>query len=141
MMSADAVLWAIGRVRPNTGWLPSSLLDEDGFVRADTTLQTPDHPEIFAIGDVAATDPLRSSARARADGLLARNIEAHLAGGELRKFRAARRRWGSVLGVESDGLRVYAPSGQAFRLPAWSVRTIVQPLIVRRGIYGGVRRR
>ncbi|MCX6401811.1 MAG: FAD-dependent oxidoreductase [Propionibacteriales bacterium] len=138
--SADAVLWAIGRVSPNTGWLPASLLDDDGFVRADTTLQTPDHPEVFAIGDVAATDPLRSSARARADGLLARNIRAHLAGGELKEFRPARRRWGSVLGFETDGLRVYAPTGQAFRLPAWSVRAIVQPLIVRRGIYGGVRR-
>ena len=30
---ADATLWAIGRVRPNTGWLPDSLLDEAGFVR------------------------------------------------------------------------------------------------------------
>lgn len=138
-MPADAVLWAIGRVHPNTGWLPSSLLDDDGFVRADATLQTPDHPEIFAIGDVAATDPLRSSARARADGRLARNVRAHLVGGELKEFRPARRRWGSVLGVEADGLRVYAPTGQAFRLPAWSVRSILQPWIVRRGIYGGIR--
>jgi hypothetical protein len=31
--SADAVLWTIGRVRPNTDWLPSELLDEHGFVR------------------------------------------------------------------------------------------------------------
>ena len=33
--SADAVLWAIGRVRPNTDWLPAELLDEQGFVRDD----------------------------------------------------------------------------------------------------------
>ena len=26
--SADAVVWAIGRVRPNTDWLPAELLDE-----------------------------------------------------------------------------------------------------------------
>ncbi|KRA38340.1 MULTISPECIES: FAD-dependent oxidoreductase [unclassified Nocardioides] len=138
---ADAVLWAIGRVSPNTGWLPPGLLDEAGFVRADLTLQTPEHPEIFAIGDVAATDPLRSSARARADGLLASNIRAHLTGRELKAFRPVERRWGSVLGVEADGLRVFAPNGRPFRFPAWSVRAVLQPWIVDRGIYGGIRRR
>ncbi len=35
---ADATLWAIGRVRPNTGWLPDSLLDEAGFVRVSPDL-------------------------------------------------------------------------------------------------------
>jgi NADH dehydrogenase FAD-containing subunit len=70
--SADAVLWAIGRVRPNTDWLPAELLDEQGFVRVSPDLRVPGHPAVFALGDVAATDPLRTSARNRADGLLAR---------------------------------------------------------------------
>ncbi|WP_182377491.1 FAD-dependent oxidoreductase [Nocardioides sp. WS12] len=138
---ADAVVWAIGRVRPNTNWLPSYLLDEGGFVRVEPTLQVPGHPEVFAIGDVAATDELRSSARNRADKMLAANIRAFVGEGDLKTFRAPRRRWGSVLGVEADGLRVYAPSGQPFRFPAWSVRSILQPWIVERGIYGGIRRR
>lgn len=138
-IAADAVVWAIGRVRPNTDWLPPYLLDEGGFVQVGPTLQVPGHPEVFAIGDVAATDPLRSSARNRADKLLAANIRAHLAGRRLGEFKAPRRRWGSVLGVEADGLRVYAPSGHPFRFPAWSVRAVLQPWIVRRGIYGGVR--
>lgn len=136
---ADAVVWAIGRVRPNTGWLPQDLLDEDGFVRTGPTLQVPGHPDVFALGDVAATDPLRSSARNRADKLLARNIRAHLAGRPLGEFTAPRRRWGSVLGVEPDGLRVFTPGGRPFRFPAWSVRAVLQPWIVRRGIYGGIR--
>ena len=83
---ADAVVWAIGRVRPNTGWLPDSLLDEHGFVDVGPTLQTRARPEVFAIGDVAATDPLRSSARNRADGLLAENIRAYLAGRPLKRL-------------------------------------------------------
>ena len=33
--SAEAVLWAIGRVQPNADWLPPGLLDEHGFIRAD----------------------------------------------------------------------------------------------------------
>lgn len=138
-LAADAVVWAVGRVRPNTDWLPGALLDDDGFVRVLPTLQLPDHPQVFAIGDVAATDPLRSSARNRADRLLAANIRAHLEGRALRSFRAPRSRWGSVVGPQPDGLQVYAPSGHPFRFPAWSVARVLQPWIVRRGIYRGVR--
>ena len=45
-----------------------------------------------------------------------------------------------MLGVQPNGLEVFAPTGQAFRFPAWSIETVLQPWIVRRGIYGGVRR-
>ncbi|KWX63282.1 FAD-dependent oxidoreductase [Mycobacterium sp. NAZ190054] len=137
--TADAVLWAIGRVRPNTGWLPAELLDEHGFVRVLPTLQVPGHPEVFAVGDVAATDPLRSSARNRADGLLARNIRAAFAGKPLRNYRPPGRRWGSVVGIQPDGLEVFAPDGRAFRFPAWSFEPVLMRMIVRRGIYRGVR--
>ncbi|MBM0124966.1 FAD-dependent oxidoreductase [Pimelobacter simplex] len=137
--AADAVVWAIGRVRPNTAWLPLELLDDAGFVRVEPTLRVPGTDEVFAIGDVAATDALRSSARNRADRLLAANVRAHLTGRPLRGFTPPRRRWGSVLGPEADGLRVFAPSGHPFRFPAWSVHRVLQPWIVRRGIYRGVR--
>ncbi len=138
-VQADATLWAIGRVRPNTAWLPDSLLDEAGFVRVAPDLSVVGARDVFAIGDVAATDPLRGSARNRADRMLAHNVRRHLADAPLRTYRARRRRWGSVLGPQPDGLRVFTPSGRCFRFPAWSVRAIVQPWIVRRGIYGGVR--
>lgn len=138
--AADAVLWAVGRVRPNTDWLPADLLDGAGFVRVDATLRMPDVPGGFAIGDVAATDEMRTSARNRADRLLARNVVAHLQGRPLASYRGRERRWGSVLGPEPDGLRVFTPKGRPFRFPAWSVDRVLQPWIVRRGIYGGVRR-
>ena len=137
--TADAVLWAIGKVRPNTGWLPETLLDDRGFVIVEPSLRVPGHPGVFAIGDVAATDPVRNSARNRADRLLAHNIRAELAGKPLRDYRPRRGRWGSVTGVQSNGLEVFAPGGQMFRFPAWSIRRILNGLIVRRGIYRGVR--
>ncbi|MBW8711830.1 MAG: FAD-dependent oxidoreductase, partial [Mycobacterium sp.] len=137
--SADAVLWATGRVRPNTDWLPSELLDERGFVRVTPELRVPGHAGVFAVGDVAATDPLRSSARNRADGLLANNIRAEFAGRPLRSYRPPKRRWGSVLGPQRDGLEVFAPNGRAFTFPAWSFDRVLMPLIVRWGIYRGVR--
>jgi NADH dehydrogenase FAD-containing subunit len=137
--SAEAVLWTIGRVRPNTEWLPKELLDEHGFVRVTPELRVPDHPGVFALGDVAATDPLRSSARNRADGLLAHNILAEFEGKPLRSYRPPKGRWGSVIGIQRDGLEVFAPNGRAFRFPAWSFESILMPWIVRRGIYRGVR--
>ena len=137
--SADAVLWAIGRVRPNTAWLPPELLDERGFVRVTPELRVPGHRGVFALGDVAATDPLRSSARNRGDALLAHNIRAEFAGRPLREFRAPRRRWGSVLGIQADGLEVFLPTGRVFRFSPWSVDRVVMPWIVRWGMYRGVR--
>jgi NADH dehydrogenase FAD-containing subunit len=137
--SADAVLWAIGRVRPNTEWLPAELLDENGFVRVTPELQVPGRRGVFAVGDVAATDPLRTSARNRADGLLAHNVRAEFAGRPLRSYRPPKRRWGSVLGPQRDGLEVFAPNGRAFTFPAWSFDRVLMPLIVRWGIYRGVR--
>ena len=137
--SADAVLWAIGQVRPNTDWLPTELLDDRGFVRVTAELRVPGHRGVFAVGDVAATDPLRSSARNRADGLLAHNVRAEIAGRQLRTYRAPTRRWGSVLGPQPDGLEVFTPNGLAFRFPAWSFDRVLMPWIVGWGIYRGVR--
>lgn len=136
---ADAVLWAVGHVRPNTGWLPRQLLDHKGFVRVTPHLRVPGHRGVFAVGDVAATDPLRSSARNRADRLVSHNVRAEFEGRPLRAYRAPARRWGSVLGGQADGLEVFTPSGHAFRFPAWSIDSVLQPWIVRRGIYRGVR--
>lgn len=136
---ADAVLWALGRVRPNTAWLPPDLLDAGGFVTVTSELRVPGHRGVFAIGDVAATDPLRSSARNRADGILAHNILAERSGRPLRSYRAPRRRWGSVIGIQDDGVEVFAPNGRPFRIPAWAVRRVLMPMIVRRAIYRGVR--
>lgn len=134
---ADAVIWAIGRVRPNTGWLPSDLLDDGGFVRVDGHLRVPGLPGVYAIGDVAATDPLRNSARSRADHLLAHNVLAGLRGRRLRTFTPARRRWGSVVGTQANALEIFTPTGQSFRLRPWSA---LQPWVVRRAIYKGIRR-
>ena len=137
--SADAVLWTVGRVRPNTGWLPTELLDDHGFVRVGPDLRVPGCPGVFALGDVAATDPLRSSARNRADGLLAHNIRAEFSDRPFRSYRPPKRRWGSVIGIQKDGLEVFAPNGRAFRFPAWSFDRVLMPFIVRWGIYRGVR--
>lgn len=140
---ADAVIWATGAAHPNSSFLPACALDDQGYVRVTPSLQLPDWPEIFAIGDVAATDPHRSSARNWAYKVLAHNIAAYLAGNpqEMRAYEAPEHRWGSVIGVQREGLMVYGPQGKPTRFRRWVVRWLLFPLAVRRGIYGGVRRR
>lgn len=133
------MLWAVGRVRPNTGWLPPELLDERGFVCVTPDLRVPGQRGVFALGDVAATDPLRSSARNRGDALVARNVLAQFAGRPLRTYRAPTRRWGSLVGIQPNGLEVFLPTGHAFRFPSWSVERVVMPWFVRWGMYRGVR--
>jgi hypothetical protein len=66
-------------------------------------------------------------------------VRAEFEGRPLRSFRPAKRRWGSIVGIQSDGLEVFAPNGRAFRFPAWSIDRVLMPWIVRRGIYRGVR--
>ena len=137
--SAEAVLWAIGQTQPNTDWLPPELLDQHGFVHVTPELKVPGHEGVYAVGDVAASDPLRSSARNRGDALVAHNIRAEFADRRMRTYRTPGRRWGSLVGIQSNGLEVFLPTGQAFRLPSWSVKRLVMPYVVRWGMYRGVR--
>lgn len=59
--AADAVLWAIGRVRPNTGWLPAELLDKRGFVRVTPQLRCPGTPACSR--SATSRPPIRCAAR------------------------------------------------------------------------------
>lgn len=100
-------------------------------------LEVPGLRGVFAVGDVAASDPHRSSARNRGDSLVAHNIRAEFTGRRLRCYRTPGRRWGSLLGIQADGLEVFLPSGHALRIPAWPVQRIVMPGFVRCGMYRG----
>lgn len=138
-VEADVVLWAVGAVRPHTAWLPRQILDEAGFVRVEPSLRVVGQSDVFAVGDVAASDPLRSTARNRADQLVIANVRALGTGNPLRQFRAKKRRWGSVVGDEANGLVVFTPAGHGIRIPGPIVRSFLRPVVVRRGIYRGIR--
>jgi len=139
---ADCILWAIGHVRPNSGFMPENLLDEDGFVRVNEYLQLPDHEDIFAIGDIAASDPHRSSARNMGYDLLAANIDKFLSGRpqKMKIFKPPIYRWGSVFGIQNEGLRIFTAKGQSIRINPWTVKKLLYPLAVDRMIYRGISR-
>jgi NADH dehydrogenase FAD-containing subunit len=140
-VEADVTLWAVGAVRPNTDWLPADLLDEQGFVRVDERLAVPGHPRVFAVGDVAASDPHRSSARNWGWRIVCHNVRVATTGrGRLRRYSAPPHRWGSILGVQPEGMVVHQPDGRSFRVPRWLADPLLFRGFVEGYLYGGLRR-
>ena len=140
--TADVVLWAVGAVRPHTSFLPAAILDEEGFVKVDGNLRVPGATNVFAVGDVAASDPLRSSARNWGYRVIVANVSALLRGrsSRFRTYRPAPYRWGSLLGLQSDGLTVVQPNGRRVRIPRPIAQRLLLGTFVQRVLYGGLRR-
>ena len=140
--TADVTLWAIGGVTPHSRFLPASTLDDDGFVVVDSHLRLPSHPNVFAVGDVAASDPLRSSARNWGFRVVVANIKALLRDrtDKLESYKAPEYRWGSILGLQDDGLTVVQPNGKRFRIPKRLAEPLLFSVFVQRILYGGLRR-
>lgn len=146
--TAEVVLWAVGGMRPHSGFLPSEVLDDDGFVVVDDHLRLPGHPEVFAVGDVAASDPHRSSARNWGWRVVVANVRATVRAGSsagpeprrLKRYHAPEHRWGSILGVQDDGMVVVQPDGKRFRVPVWAAEPLLFGVFVTRYLYGGLRR-
>jgi len=137
---ADAVVWAVGAVRPHTGFLPSAVLDEAGFVLVDPHLRVKGMSNVFAIGDVAASDPLRSSARNWGHRVVVSNVRSALRGrAPRRRFRAPKYRWGSIVGLQHEGLTVMMKGGGRMRIPRRLAEPLLYGAFVTRGLYGGLR--
>ena len=141
--AADVTIWAVGGVRPHSGFLPPSMLDDEGFILVDEHLRLPGHPEVYAVGDVAASDPLRSSARNWGYRVVVANLKATMNGRskKLETYSAPEYRWGSILGLQSDGLTVVQPNGKRFRIPRWIAQPLLLKVFVERILYGGLRSR
>jgi len=139
--TADVTLWAVGGMRPHSKFLPAEALDDSGFVIVDEYLRLPGHENVFAVGDVAASDPHRSSARNWGFRVVVANVRAELKGSEnLKRFHAPEYRWGSILGLQPEGLTVVQPDGRRFRIPRWIAEPLLMRVFVTQYLYGGLRR-
>jgi len=141
-IKADCILWATGQTRPNNSFISDDLLNAQGFVQVNPSLQTKNYPNIFAIGDIAATDPHRSSARNAGFVLAAKNIDKFLSsrGHKMKKFRPPKHRWGSIFGIQNEGLRIFTPKGTSVRISRKWVKKILYPVFVDHAIYKGIDR-
>ena len=140
--TADVTLWALGNLTPHSAFLPASVLDDEGFVLVDATLRVPGYANVFAVGDVAASDPLRSSARNWGFRVVVKNIRELVRGrsSKLETYKAPQYRWGSILGLQEDGLTVVQPNGKRFRIPKRLAEPLLFGVFVQRILYGGLRR-
>lgn len=137
---AEAVVWAVGAMVPHSAFLPADVLDDRGFVRVNEHLQVLGLANVFAVGDVAASDPLRSSARNWGHRVIVSNVGSVLRGhAPRRRFRAPEYRWGSVFGLQSEGLTVATAKGARFRIPRRIAGPLLYGVFVTRGLYGGLR--
>ena len=140
---ATCILWVSGAIKPNSDFIPDEMLNEAGFVTVNPYLQSEIYDNIFAIGDIAASDPNRSSVRNAGFKVVAKNIEKLLSGqhAKMRPFRAPKFRWGSIIGLQKEGMRIFTPQGGNVKVGPRSVKNILFPIFVRRLIYRGIRKK
>ncbi len=139
-ISSDIIIWTIGRRKPHTDFLPDHLLDQQRFVRTLATLEVSDTNNVFAIGDVASTDPDRSSARNWAYAILVHNLKRKAKGKPAnRSYEPPAKRWGSIVGPQQEGLTLHQANGKRTRLSRRLVDKFLLPIVVRRIIYRGVK--
>ncbi|MEM9667445.1 MAG: FAD-dependent oxidoreductase [Pseudomonadota bacterium] len=139
---ADCVIWAIGNPKPNSGFLPAEILTEDEFVRVEPTLQVEGQRTVFCVGDLAATDQHRCSARNGGADIVVTNIKSalDLSNKPLKHFRAPKYKWGEVVTSPSVGMTLFTPGGKRVQMPDWFVQSVIFNLILFKCIYGGVRK-
>ena len=138
----DISFIAVGKVQPNNSFMPKNMLTSDGFVVVDQFLRCPGYSNVFSVGDVAATDPLRSSARNFAADILAHNIAVSILGVHdlkkngklnLRSYQPRAYRWGSILGFwDGKSFDIYTQNGWSVSVPFFLLKTIwawVRPLV------------
>ena len=118
---AGLTIWTVGQVSPNNIFIPKSILTKEGFVNCDRYCRADGHKNVFAIGDIAQTDALRTSARNDGWMLVAKNMSAYLHGegdGAMKQYQPEKYKWGSILGVwEGEGLELFMKNGWLIWIP------------------------
>lgn len=141
-ITADCVIWAIGNPKPNSNFLPGEILTDDGFVMVEPTLQIVGQETVFCVGDIAETDPHRSSARNFGSDIVVANIKSvlGLSNRKLKRFKPPTHRWGELITSPMAGMTLFTPGGKRVQMPNWFTQSVIFDLILFRFIYGGVRK-
>jgi len=133
-----SILWTLGRVRPHTDFLEKKFLDNSGFIKVDEKLRVEGCENVFALGDVAASDPLRSSARNWGWKIVVSNVKRSSRKKSLLTFRPKKFQWGSVFGLQDNGLIVVQPNGRRMRIVRSIAQRFIYDVYIKRYLYQGL---
>jgi selenide,water dikinase len=101
-VAADAVLWVTTASAPEWPTKAGLAVDDKGFVKVNSNLQSVSHEHIFATGDLAALPDSRPKSgvfAVRQGPVLAHNLKAAATGRTLRRYRPQK----NFLGLISTG--------------------------------------
>ena len=134
-IAAKHVLWVTGVEAP--AWPAAAGLDADpdGFVSVNDGLQSTSHPEVFAVGDVAAVigqpRPKSGVYAVRQGPLLSANLRRFATDRPLRRFRAQRHAM-AIIGLGTGkAVASRGPFSLAGR-PIWSVKQWIDRRFMRK---------
>lgn len=135
----DSVLTAVvGPLRGADLSLSVPIVDEQGFVRVQSTFQSESQPGLFAIGDAtrfpAGSElPKTWMLTRRQAPLVARNLVAHARGEELSHFDAAKARKSAGMAVpDCGGQTVVVKDGRVLARGRWPL--LLRAMVDRRSL-------
>ncbi len=140
-MAWDSVLTAVvGPLRGAHLALPAHIVDEQGFVRVQSTFQSESQPDLFAVGD-ATRFPTGSAlpktwmlTRQQAP-LVAQNLVAHAGGQDLRPFDFEKARKAARVAVpDCGGQTVVVKDGRVLARGRWPL--LLRAMVDRRSLKG-----
>lgn len=118
ILETDLYIPAFG-IQPNTGFIPTTMLDTDGRVKVDReTLQAIDHTVIFALGDACNFEASKGKYADAQVRFLAPALQERLAGRHMPIYKASET---LVFAVTIGRLRGTGQVG-SWRLWGWIVR-------------------
>lgn len=120
-LEADLYIPTFG-VRPNTAFVPASMLDEDGRVKVNRdTLQTTDHANVFALGDASNAQTATGKHADAQVRYLAPALQHRLAGRPVPTYKTDDT---FVFAVPIGPCRGTGQMG-SWRLPGWLIRATI----------------
>lgn len=111
-LNFDGCLVVTGAAAPAWPRAAGLATDERGFIRVQRTLQSVSHPQVFAVGDVAAYDDPRPKSgvyAVKAGPVLAENIRAACEGRPLRRWTPQRRALYLISTGNCHALAIWGP--------------------------------
>lgn len=115
-INCDLAIWTAGVKAVDLALVPLVPKTKSGRLKVLPTLQLPDYPEVFALGDIAEGFPMTAQVAVTQAKVVAQNIHALIEGRSLNRY-------------------VYKPAGMLFSLGRWMAGAEVKTYLLNKALY------